>query len=166
MSRPFRYREPIVALLEDNPIHPTADWIHLHLRSRHPRVGLATVYRTLKLLVADGTVCELHFGTSESRFGLLAGPPHDHFFCEKCRTVMALPARRRTAIKRSVEARTGHQISRHSMEFFGVCRNCLGRTDPGSARDSRGRSSEDDRGSEARPGKGGRPTKRRTGERS
>ena len=166
MSRPFRYREPVLALLRENSIHPTVDWIHLQLRRSHPRIGLATVYRTLKALVAAGQFCELNFGTGESRFGLLAGPRHDHFICEKCRTILALPARSRTAVERSVEASTGHRVSRHTMEFFGVCRECLGRTVPGSARDTRGRGREDDVGSEARPQKGGRPSRRRPGERS
>ncbi len=70
MPKPFKYKDAIVALLEENPIHPTVDWIHGQLREDHPRVSLATVYRTLRLLVADGTLCELPFGTSESRFGL------------------------------------------------------------------------------------------------
>ena len=130
MPRPFRYREPVLALLRGNPVHPTADWIHLQLRRSHPRVGLATVYRTLNRLVADGTLCELNFGTSESRFGLLTVPTHYHFICEKCRTILALPTRPKKAIERSVEAETGHQISRHTMEFYGVCRECSRRRAP------------------------------------
>lgn len=156
MSRPSRYREPVLALLGENPVHPTVDWIHLQLRRSHPRVGLATVYRTLKSLVAAGLLCELNFGTGESRFGLLTGPRHDHFICEKCRTILALPAKSRTAIERSVEAGTGHQVSRHTMEFFGVCRDCLGRPAPGNASGNRRQNGEAGRESKARSRRAGR----------
>ena len=107
MPKPFKYRDAIVALLEENPIHPTVDWIHGQLREDHPRVSLATVYRTLRLLVADGTLCELPFGTSESRFGLAMEQRHYHFICERCHKILDLGIRPRTRLERSVESETG-----------------------------------------------------------
>lgn len=124
MARPFQYRDSILALLKDNPIHPTVDWIHAQLRRGHPRVSLATVYRTLKTLVAEGTLCELPFGTSESRFGLTLEQKHYHFICEQCHKIYDLPIRPRMTLDRSVQAETGHQVRRHTMEFYGVCREC------------------------------------------
>lgn len=125
MPKPFKYKDAIVALLEENPIHPTVDWIHGQLREDHPRVSLATVYRTLRLLVADGTLCELPFGTSESRFGLAMEQRHYHFICERCHKILDLGIRPRIRLERSVESETGHHVSRHTMEFYGVCRDCL-----------------------------------------
>ena len=124
MPRPFKYREAVLALLKDNPIHPTVDRIHGQLRSKHPRVSLATVYRTLRTLVADGALCELPFGTSESRFGLTLEQTHYHFICERCRSILDLPTRPRTSLERSVEAETGHRVTRHTMEFYGLCADC------------------------------------------
>jgi Fur family peroxide stress response transcriptional regulator len=118
------YREAILALLKENPIHPTVDWIHGQLRRSHPRVSLATVYRTLRMLVADGTLCELPFGTNESRFGLTLEQKHYHFICEQCHKIYDLPTRPRTNLDQSVQAETGHKVSRHTMEFYGVCREC------------------------------------------
>ena len=126
MPRPFMYREDIVEILRENPVHPTVDWIHAQLRHKNARVSLATVYRTLKTLVAAGTLCELPFGTSESRFGLTLEQRHYHFICEKCHKILDLPARFRANLERSVEAATGHLVSRHTMEFYGLCRACAG----------------------------------------
>ena len=127
MARPFKYREAILTLLEKNPVHPTVDWIHAQLRRTHPRVGLATVYRTLKTLVGAGTLCELPFGTSESRFGLTLEQRHYHFICEKCHTILDLSTRFRADLEKSVEAETGHLVHRHTMEFYGICRVCAQR---------------------------------------
>ncbi|MEW6758152.1 MAG: transcriptional repressor, partial [Acidobacteriota bacterium] len=54
MPRPFQYREAVLSLLKENPVHPTVDWVYTRLREEHPRVSLATVYRTLRILVAEG----------------------------------------------------------------------------------------------------------------
>ena len=124
MPRPFKYRDSILELLKDNPIHPSVDWIHAQLRLSHPRLSLATTYRTLRVLVADGALCELPFGTSESRFGLTLEQNHYHFICDKCRRILDLPIHARTGLERSVQAETGHQVRRHTLEFYGVCREC------------------------------------------
>src|SRR5659263_418145 len=73
---PRLYRDAILALLRRNLTHPTVDWIHQELRKREPRVSLATVYRTLGVLVAEGVLCELPFGAGQSRFGLVADSGH------------------------------------------------------------------------------------------
>lgn len=130
MARPFQYREAILALLRDNPIHPTVDWIHRRLRLDFPSVSLATTYRTLRALAADGLLCQLPFGTSESRFGLSMEQRHYHFLCEKCGRIFDLPTPVRMDLERSVQAETGHQVCRHTMEFYGVCRDCSEGEDP------------------------------------
>ncbi|MEJ2368471.1 MAG: transcriptional repressor [Acidobacteriota bacterium] len=132
MPRPLKYRELILGLLENNPNHPTVDWIHSELRRDYPSVSLATVYRTLNHLVADGALCELPFGTSESRFGLVTEQKHYHFICEKCHKILDLPIHPRTALEASVESETGHMVNRHTMEFYGVCRGCLQKKAPGN----------------------------------
>lgn len=124
MARPFKYREAIPAILKEHPIHPTVEWLHARLRQEHQRVSLATVYRTLKTLVAQGIICELPFGISESRFGLAMEKPHYHFICDQCQRIFDLPLKPKKHLERTVEEDTGHQVRRHTMEFYGVCREC------------------------------------------
>ena len=76
MPRPHLYREAILRLLQQDTTHPTVDSIHRALRKRQPRVSLATVYRTLRVLVAEGILCELPFGAAESRFGYVKEQNH------------------------------------------------------------------------------------------
>lgn len=132
MARPFKYREAIFTLLEENPIHPTVDWLHSKLRQSHPRVSLATVYRTIRNLVADGTLCELPFGTNESRFGLVTEQKHYHFICDACHRIFDLPTPPRNNLEQAIQADTGHVVTRHTMEFYGRCRECAQNASPGS----------------------------------
>ena len=130
MPRPPKYKEAILKLLAENPIHPTVDWIHVRLRQRHPRVSLATVYRTLRALVAEGTLCELPFGASEARFGLIKTEQHYHFICDLCRRIYDLPLAPRIQLERIIQDGTGHEVSRHTMEFYGRCSSCSRATTP------------------------------------
>jgi Fe2+ or Zn2+ uptake regulation protein len=124
MPRPQQYRDDIMDILRENPIHPTVDWIHGHLRKHHPKVSLATVYRTLKALVKDGILCELPFGTSEARFGLIREEKHYHFICDACLRIFDLPTVPQVALEKAVRDGTGHEVNRHTMEFYGLCREC------------------------------------------
>jgi Ferric uptake regulator family len=44
--------------------HPTAEWVHQMVRRRLPRVSPGSVYRNLRLLVAEGFVKEEYFELS------------------------------------------------------------------------------------------------------
>jgi ferric uptake regulator family protein/rubrerythrin len=61
--------------------HPIAEWIHQMVRRRLPRVSRGTVYRNLRLLVAEGLVKELP--GPHARFdGNVT--EHHHFTCLGC----------------------------------------------------------------------------------
>jgi len=130
VPRPHLYRDAILRLLQRNPIHPTIDWIHRELRKKEPRVSLATVYRTARVLVAEGILCELPFGAGESRFGLVKEQNHYHFICDVCGHIHDLPTPPRTGLEASVSEGTGHRVVRHTTEFFGTCKDCVARSTP------------------------------------
>lgn len=155
MPRPQLYREAILRLLQQNRTHPTVDWLHRALRKREPRVSLATVYRTLRVLVAEGILCELPFGAAESRFGYVKEQNHYHFICDSCGHIHDLTTFPRTGLEAAVSKATGHRAIRHTTEFFGTCRSCLALSAP-AARPRRapaGKTSSATR----RPGKRAKP---------
>ena len=137
VPRPRLYRDAILALLWRNPTHPTVDWIHQELRKREPRVSLATVYRTLRVLVAEGVLCELPFGAGQSRFGLVKEQNHYHFICDSCGHIHDLPGPARAGLETAVAEATGHRVIRHTTEFFGVCKTCRAHSASAEARKSR-----------------------------
>jgi len=130
VPRPHLYRDAILRLLRENPVHPTVDWVHRALRKREPRVSLATVYRTLRVLVAEGILCELPFGAAESRFGYVKEQNHYHFICDSCGHIHDLATPPRTDLEAAVSKATGHRVIRHTTEFFGTCRSCLAQAGP------------------------------------
>src|SRR5215813_4278128 len=51
-------RRVVLEVVRTTDSHPTAEWVHGMVRRRLPRVSLGTVYRNLRILVANGLVKE------------------------------------------------------------------------------------------------------------
>ena len=59
------------------------------VRLEEPKIGYATVYRTLKLLKDCGLAFERHFGDGVSRYEVAwADEHHDHMICTECEKIV------------------------------------------------------------------------------
>jgi len=89
--RRTRQRRIILEVVRATDAHPTAASVYRRVRRRLPRVSLATVYRNLRTLAAEGFVAE-RADPSGARFdGNTA--PHDHFTCVACGRIYDVPPR-------------------------------------------------------------------------
>lgn len=50
MQKRSKQREAIIKVLRSTSAHPSAEWIYAKVKKEIPNVGLATVYRNLRLL--------------------------------------------------------------------------------------------------------------------
>src|SRR5687768_12712805 len=67
--------------------HVSIDDLLSRVRKRNKRVGYATVYRTLRLLVDSGLAHQRQFGDGQARYEV-AGEHHDHLICTKCGLIL------------------------------------------------------------------------------
>ena len=82
-------REVIARTLLGSRRHLSAEELHEQIRRAHPEVGLATVYRTLKLLVEAGLTSERDFGDGITRYEAKTGSEHhDHLICISCGAII------------------------------------------------------------------------------
>ena len=118
-------RHVILEVLRGTESHPTAEWVHRLVRGRLPRVSLGTVYRNLRLLVAEGLVAEIPGPHARFDANLDA---HHHFTCVRCRRIVdvdgPLAEPQAEALRVRIAARTGLAITHHRIEFFGRCLQC------------------------------------------
>jgi len=81
-------RKKILSLFEEigSGIHLSAEEVHAKLTSSGERVSLATIYRTLRLLVKMSFLNELDLSEGGNRFELLSHdhPDHHHLICIRC----------------------------------------------------------------------------------
>src|SRR5262245_53016785 len=74
-------RRVVLEVVRATDSHPTAELVHRMVRRRLPRVSLGTVYRNLRLLVAEGLVKEVP--GPHARFDGNTSE-HHHFTCLHC----------------------------------------------------------------------------------
>jgi len=85
-------------------------------------VSLATVYRNLRRLAAEGFLAE-RADPSGVRFdGNTA--PHDHFTCVACGRIYDVPTRATRGVRARIAVRSGFEVLNHRVEFYGRCGAC------------------------------------------
>ena len=125
VRRPTRQRAAVEALLEDIDDFMSAQALHARLRAQGETVGLATVYRTLQAMAADGDVDMMRTGDGEAVYRACnTSHHHHHLVCRSCgRTVEVQgPAVERWADKIGAENDFSDVV--HTLEIFGTCSDC------------------------------------------
>jgi Fur family transcriptional regulator, ferric uptake regulator len=81
-------------------------------------LGIATVYRNLKLLVAEGLVQVINLPGESPRYEMRESAHHHHFQCTTCRRVYDVPGcpgdLRRLAPR-------GFRVDHHDVTLYGRC---------------------------------------------
>jgi Fur family ferric uptake transcriptional regulator len=95
------------------------------VRVEEPKIGYATVYRTLKLLKECGLAFERHFGDGVSRYEVAwEDEHHDHLICTDCEKIIEFEDDGIEALQHAVAAQHGFTLVRHKLELYGVCPDC------------------------------------------
>jgi Fur family ferric uptake transcriptional regulator len=122
-------RLAIADLLLHAPGHLSADDVAAQLVEKGHAIGLATVYRTLDLLVASGLVVERDFGEGFRRFEPARDMPHHyHLTCTVCGSVTEFHDDRIEELIRTSARARGFVHSKHRLIIDGTCSRCRGST--------------------------------------
>src|SRR3954469_25945682 len=114
-------REAIVEQFLRTRDHVSIDELLNKVRKRQPRVGYATVYRTLKLLVDSGLAVERQFGDGQARFEVV-GDHHDHLICGKWGLILEFEDEESERLQDKIATRLGgFTVLRHRHELYGLC---------------------------------------------
>ena len=121
-----RPRDVIAEIVIASDGHESAATIAAALKARGERVGTATIYRTLDLLVASGIARANEFGEGFRRFERAAGKEHhEHIVCTRCGRVAEFANERLERMLPVIADEHGFRHERHRVEVFGICRQCL-----------------------------------------
>ena len=119
-------REAVAEVVFSSHEHLSVDQIEQQLREGGERIGKATIYRTLDLLVKSKLVDEHDFGEGFKRYEhrLSRQPIHEHLICQECGRVVEFRSEEIRRVEERVAAEHGFQLSRHRLEIYGVCGAC------------------------------------------
>jgi Fur family ferric uptake transcriptional regulator len=105
--------------------HLSIDDILALVRTQDPKVGYATVYRTLKLLVECGLANERQFEDTVTRFEVAHhGTHHDHLICLQCKRIIEFEDDDIERLQDALAERHGFQLVSHKHELYGLCDRC------------------------------------------
>jgi len=119
-------REAVAEAVFSSQGHLSVDDLERLLRERGQRIGKATLYRTLDLLVRSRLVEEHDFGEGFKRYEhrLSRQPVHEHLVCLECGKVIEFRSPELGEMEARVRAELGFVPTRHRLEVFGLCRGC------------------------------------------
>ena len=119
-------REAIVEQFLRTKDHISIDELLARVRKRQPKVGYATVYRTVKLLVDSGLAVERQFGDGQARYEVV-GDHHDHLICMKCGLILEFEDDDIERLQDKIAERLGgFTVLRHRHELYGLCAKAAG----------------------------------------
>ncbi len=129
LDRGLKYtgeRRLLLQAVMRNNGHFEAEQLLLEMRQASERVGKATVYRTLKLLVDCGIVREVQFTHKQAHYEHTYGDlPHDHMICQHCGRIIEFDAVDVLRLREEVARTRGFRAQSHRFQIRGFCAACL-----------------------------------------
>lgn len=89
-----------------------------------PRVGRATIFRTMKLLQDAGIVCRVPLEDGSVRYQVSRGDHHHHLVCSQCGAVGEFDDPELDSLIQRNAGRQQFRLASHSLELYGRCATC------------------------------------------
>ncbi|MGD9530079.1 Fur family transcriptional regulator [Pseudonocardia sp.] len=126
--RATRQRAAVSALLDRLSDFRSAQEIHEELRRAGEGIGLTTVYRTLQTLADSGEVDVLRTDSGESVYRRCdSADHHHHLVCRRCGRAVEIEGPAVETWAQKVADEHGFTQLSHTVEIFGLCRECAAR---------------------------------------
>ena len=117
-------------LAENKDRHLTAEDIYELVKEDYPEIGLATIYRTVQLLLEMQLVDRINLDDGCVRYEIgeaLDGTGkhhHHHLICKTCGKVLPFKDDLLDELERHIEEETGFHVLDHELKFYGQCSEC------------------------------------------
>jgi Fur family ferric uptake transcriptional regulator len=122
--RQTRQRKIILDAVLSSPRHVDAETIALVAKTLDKSIGLATVYRTLKMMTDAKILIERRFTDARACFEFSDEEHHhDHLICNQCGEIVEFLDESIENRQVEIARNLGFNLVRHKMELFADCLN-------------------------------------------
>ena len=117
-------------LAENKDRHLTAEDIYELVKEDYPEIGLATIYRTVQLLLEMQLVDRINLDDGCVRYEIgetldsTLKHHHHHLICKTCGKVLPFKDDLLDELERHIEEETGFHVLDHELKFYGQCSEC------------------------------------------
>jgi Fur family ferric uptake transcriptional regulator len=102
----------------------SAQELYLRIKTSHPTLGRATVYRALEAQVQDGMASRFERDGHVSAYFACDTEHHHHLVCTRCQRVEDLDETVVAPMLSSVGRRHDFQVDHAALDFYGLCGSC------------------------------------------
>lgn len=127
-TRPRRLLAERLATLAASATDFSTDELWHELKHIDPRLGRATVYRTVEVLLKEGLLDRVEFADGTHRYRVCGGSHHHHITCTRCHRVIEVETCLPGEVFAAIALKTNFALEGHSLELFGRCADCRART--------------------------------------
>jgi len=117
-------REMIVEIIAHSNTHLTAEEIYAQVSQRTRALNLATVYRTLELLVETGAISRVDLGQGQVSYAAQHHGPHIHLVCRCCGAVIDASQGLLETLQEQLQDKYQFTADLQHISIPGVCAAC------------------------------------------
>lgn len=109
--------------------HLTVEEIYDLAKEESPEIGLATIYRTVQVLLELHVIEKVTFDDGFARYELNgeetgSGHRHHHAICTQCGKVDSLETDLLDTLEKQVFESLGFEVTDHEVKLYGLCSAC------------------------------------------
>lgn len=109
--------------------HLTVEEIYDLAKEESPEIGLATIYRTVQVLLELHVIEKVTFDDGFARYELNgeetgSGHRHRHAICTQCGKVYSLETDLLDTLEKQVFKSLGFEVTDHEVKLYGLCSAC------------------------------------------
>ena len=123
-------RMMVLDIIASHPAeHLTAEEIYDLAKVNSPEIGLATIYRTVQVLLDLHVIDKVTFDDGFTRYELngeesASGHRHHHAICTGCGKVYSLESDLLDSLEEEVMEKLGFLVMNHEVKLYGLCSEC------------------------------------------
>jgi Fur family ferric uptake transcriptional regulator len=118
-------RDTILEIFVNTRAHMSVDELFRLVRERDSKIGITTVYRTVKLLAECGLASEVSFQDGVARYEHQLGRrSHHHMVCTECGSSVEFFSPQVDKLEAEIGREFKYTPTRHTFQIYGVCGDC------------------------------------------
>ena len=100
--------------------HPDVDELYNRVSKSDPKISIATVYRTVKVLEEAGILVKHDFKAGKARYEQIRESHHDHLIDVKTGEIIEFVDEEIEQLQKKVAEKYGYKLVDHKLELYGV----------------------------------------------
>ena len=113
-------RRVIAKVMSESTDHPDVDELYNRVSKIDPKISIATVYRTVKILEEAGILIKHDFKAGKARYEQIRESHHDHLIDVKTGEIIEFVDDEIELLQKKVAEKYGYKLVDHKLELYGI----------------------------------------------